>query len=296
MIRHFIPVSLIAASLLCSCAPEPSISLDKNSFEISSLGDTLEVTVTSNYIWTAFVPNIEEITVTPPNGSSGMKATIIVQENTDATSKVHHVTFSTTSSKTYMKEVVTITQGCALPAISAVASSGTIDYKGGSIPVSIQSNFPWTASFEGSDLSVTPSGGAAGSTTADIVIKENRSDQAIFHVVSFVSFNSSYSDTSIVNILQEIAPEPYISVNPSSKTVSPSGESFNAVVSSNYRWTATASDGITLSSGGGEGGETVTIAVGENTEVVSKEFTVEFVTSFRGIVARDTLNIYQPNK
>lgn len=285
-----------AMAILASCGPEPFISVSQESFEAGYQGGVFEVVVTSNYVWTATSVNPDMITIEPSVGSSGDTVSITVLPNEDGIEKELKVMFSCTSSKTYDKVYVTITQDFASPEISASASAYDVPYSESDVEIIITSNLVWTASYDRTKLSLSSTTGTAGKDTVTATIFENQTGEELSHQIDFACSNAALSDTCSVYLCQAIAPEPYISVSPETKAIAAAGGDFTASVTSRYKWTAEASQGIVLSAGSGDSDAEITVTVPENTSSEVKNYFVRFLSSINEKVVGDTLNISQEGK
>lgn len=289
-------LAAIAASVLSSCAPEPYISVNQDSFEIGYEGGSVEVIVTSNYVWRTTSTSSDVVTVDPPYGSSGDTTTIYVLPNEDGIPKDLQIMFSCTSSKTYSKVNVNVHQGFAQPDIYAKADIKEIPYSMTNVSIILSSNFVWTSSYDRSRLTLTPSTGQAGNDTIIATFYENREDTILKNKIDFVCSSIALSDTSSIIINQGVAPAPSISVTPKEKSVGAYGSSISVSVKSIYPWTASASEELTLSSGGSTGDSDVTVTVPENLSNEDKKYFVEFISSRGETVVRDSLKISQAGR
>lgn len=296
MKRFIILANIILLISIASCAPEPFLEVSESAFEIGYEGGEVQVIVTSNYVWTATSINSDVVSIEPNIGSSGDTATIIISPNMDGIPKELQVMFSCTSSKTYSKQNVYITQGFAQPIITAETSVEEISYSKTEVPIIISSNFIWTSSYDRIHVSLSSTTGQAGADTVIATFSENLGEEPIIHQIDFICSSVALSDTCSIFIKQNTAPSPSISVNPRQKNVSAAGEEFSAAITSLYKWTASASEGIVLSSGSGKGDASVTVTVPENTSTAAKEHFVIFYSSVRQEVVSDTLIITQAGR
>lgn len=131
----------------------------------------------------------------------------------------------------------------------------------GSKTISISSNSSWAISSNASWLSVNSARGE-GDATVSVSVLPNSSSEIRRGVLTI----SAGDKTSVVDVIQEGAPEPYIKLSDYSYLVSASGGSVTLSVFSNTSWSVESNqDWATPTTTSGTGNGQITVNVGANT-------------------------------
>lgn len=165
-------LSFVALCLfvLSACEPEPYLTLDKETVEFDQNGGSQTIAVTANNTWNVIVDKSGFYTVTPMSGSENGFITIKVDPNPTGSNRNGQVAVICTSRDMSVTKAINISQTCPSGTIDvdAVSVNGDptlreIPAEGGTLELTITANSKWTISCGEADVTLSATGGEAGS-------------------------------------------------------------------------------------------------------------------------------------
>ena len=244
----------------------PFFNVSPESLSFSSSSESKSITVTSNLSWAAS-SDVSWLTLSNSSGLGKATLTLTTEANTSTNSRSGTVTFSA-GGKTY---TVSVSQAGADPTFSVTPTTLSFTASAGSKSVSITSNTSWTASSDGSWLTLSKSAGE-GNATLSLTVEENTSISSRTGTVTFKSSGKDYT----VSVTQTGA-DPTFSITPTTLSFTSSGGNQSITVTSNQTWTASSSvSWLTLSKTSGTGDATLTLTAQANTSTDNRSGIVTF--------------------
>lgn len=244
----------------------PFFNVSPESLSFSSSSESKSITVTSNLSWAAS-SDVSWLTLSNSSGLGNATLTLTTEANTSTNSRSGTVTFSA-GGKTY---TVSVSQAGADPTFSVTPTTLSFTASAGSKYVSITSNTSWTASSDGSWLTLSKSAGE-GNATLSLTVEENTTISSRSGTVTFKANGKDYT----ISIMQAGA-TPTFSITPTTLSFVSSGGNQLVTVTSNQSWSASSSvSWLTLSNTSGTGDATVSITAQANTSIDSRAGKVSF--------------------
>ena len=244
----------------------PFFNVSPESLSFSSSSESKSITVTSNLSWAAS-SDVSWLTLSNSSGLGNATLTLTTEASTSTNSRSGTVTFSA-GGKTY---TVSVSQAGADPTFSVTPTTLSFTASAGSKSVSITSNTSWTASSDGSWLTLSKSAGE-GNATLSLTVEENTSISSRTGTVTFKSSGKDYT----VSVTQTGA-DPTFSVTPTTLSFVSSGGSQSITLKSNQSWTASSSvSWLTLSKTSGTGDASVSVSAQANTSTDNRSGIVTF--------------------
>lgn len=174
--KKYFAIIAIALFALVSCAPQPELSVDQTSIQVSNEGGSFTVMLKCNVQWTATSSN-SAITVSPSSGVEDCFVTISVPATKEENGVSGTVTFSAVNKTGSASKTVSVSQSGApgqihitKTEINGESSEPVIPAEGCELKVYFTSNFGWTMTVEPSDLVADKTSGAAGDNVVTIKV------------------------------------------------------------------------------------------------------------------------------
>lgn len=228
--------------LLASCENgkvSTSLGLTPSAVSIPAAGGSAKVAFTAMADWTATTA-VDWIHLSKLEGESGdIVLDITVDANTSTSPRSSSISVSVESLN--LLETVTVSQE-ASEAARLDISSTSFSYlaSGGSYPLTVSTNRPWSASADQNWVSLSATSGQAGAEIIDISCQPNTSYEMRSAIVTF-----SAGDVSTALVITQRAAdkpeEPQVEISTSSMLFASDGGNSNVVVTANREWTATPS-------------------------------------------------------
>jgi Viral BACON domain/Putative binding domain, N-terminal len=181
----------------------------------------------------------------------------------------------------------------ATPTVSLNLSSQAAPVGGGTFTISITSNGAWTVTSNASWVTVSSAASGSGNGTATCTVATN-TGAARAATVTVTSGSASARVDVNQDGVSGPPPSQQLSVDPTSQTVAPGGESRTVAVTATVAWNA-ASDAswLTITSGAsGSGNGTIGYAAAANTGIAR---TAHIAVTGGGLTATTTVNQDAPN-
>ncbi|MCB1237320.1 MAG: hypothetical protein KDM91_19810, partial [Verrucomicrobiae bacterium] len=230
----------------------PFTAVLPTSKSVDRTAQSYSLSVVSNTAWSV-TESLDWVTVSAASGSGNASLTVTVTENTDSAPRLGTVDIGGASHNIAQQ---------AAPAFTNISpASKTVDRTAQSYDIVVDSNTAWTVTESLAWVTVAPASGDHGGTVT-VTVSENPA-------------TSSRAGTLTIGgqthtLTQQAAP-PFTAIDPASRTVDHSAQSFDVTVDSNTNWTASESlSWVTLSPKTGAGDGTVTVTVQENPDAVPR--------------------------
>ena len=222
--------------------------------------------------------------ISPSSGAAGSTTiTVCYQENTATTSR--QATISVTGAGASGQ--ATLDQQGVTPSITITPPTANVSSSPGCFDFTVSSNIAWTASGNATWVtSISPSSGAAGSTTITVCFQENTATISRQADISVAGSGASDQAT----LIQQGGSTANITITPPVATVSNAQSCFDFTVTSNVAWSASADSTwvfAVLPGVGGPGVDTLTVCYIANTQPSSRSANI--IVSGNGASAQATL-------
>ena len=231
----------------------PNLTVYPTSITVNSPAGNFQVTVTSNVDWTVS-ESCTWLSCSPTGGSNNGSFTVTYSANTGNTR-----TCTITVSGGGLSETVTVTQLGPDPYLTVSPTSKTVSSSSGNFQVTVTSNVTWSVSESCNWLSCSPTGGSNNGSFTVTYSANTGGTRTCTITVS----GGGLSETVTVT---QLGPDPYLTVSPTSKTVSSSSGNFQVTVTSNVDWTVSEScTWLSCSPTGGSNNGSFTVTYSANT-------------------------------
>ena len=256
----------------CEKSPEetpeaPVLTLAKATDSVAAGATSYSLSVESNCDWTATAS--QGVAVDPASGNGDATVALSFAANTAYEPVTYTVTFA---AKGVESQTFTLTQVAAdkpVPVLT-VAASAEVAAEATSYELAVESNYPWTATAS-EGLTISPAAGDGNGTVA-LTFAANETYEAATYTVTFAVEGL---DPKTFTLTQAGKPAPVLTVAASAE-VAAEATSYELAVESNYPWTATASEGLTISPAAGDGNGTVALTFAANETYEAATYTVTF--------------------
>lgn len=192
------------------------------------------------------------------SGNSGETIiTITADTYSDLSARTNSIIVKSSSNTAVTKTVNITQQPREAKSISTSPSSISVASSGGTYSINIMSNGEWTATTIPSWISLSQISGSGNTTitvSVDTYTLSARTNDLIF---------STIDNTATVEISQS-ATIPSLSLSPSTIIAPYTGGTYSLTINSNYYWSITVPDNITVSQNSGTGTTTISVYVGVN--------------------------------
>ena len=121
-------------------------------------------------------------------------------------------------------------------------TSSAFDYHGGTVPMEVTSNAPWTASCDYEEVEIHPSSGDASASVTVVVPESTYKETQAIRITFTAKKDTSYTSTAKHVITLEA--KPFVELSSTSGYVSPDGGGLRISLTSNQKWSATAEPAI----------------------------------------------------
>ena len=232
----------------------PTLLVSPANQNVSSVAGTTVFSVTSNSDWTVN-SNQTWCTVTS-SGSGNGTISANYSENTTGVQRVAAITVEVAG---LTPVVVTVTQGIPAATLAVSPSNQDVTSAAGTTSFSVTSNSGWIAESNQNWCSVTPSGSATGTITANY--EENTS---LSPRIASITVTVAGLTPVIVTVTQEAA-TPFLLVTPPNQDVNCIAGSTNFDINSNSSWTALSNQGWCTVTSSGNGTGSLIASYAENT-------------------------------
>lgn len=194
-------IIIAVAALAAACNPAPSITINPSSIDAPSSGGSYEVTVTSNYDWTA-TPAEKWIKVSP---SSGAKGTATIKVTVSSNSQPDGRTSTIAVACEGLSQEITVTQGQKDMLQMSASSSTTVSWLEQTVEFQLSANIDYEASVDPSAdwLRIVSS---KAMTDHSLVISVTKNDSTTPRE-TFISFTSNGTQISGFTFTQEGRPQ-----------------------------------------------------------------------------------------
>lgn len=265
-----------------------SISVSPTLWTVPVNGGSQTVTITANSNWT-ISEILDWVTADNSSGTGDGSITLSAPANNSVDSRSGYVKFTCGNAKTsiwvYQPGKSEVSDSISINPTSwlNISANGAYTY------ISVTSSGIWTITSKPDWITPLTSIGVSGNNVKLTASANSNSSVRTGKVVftcgtATAELTVSQAGVTITNS---------ISINPTNKTLTSNGGSFDVTVTSSGNWTATESyDWITLNKSSGSTGNTVTITVNENTTTSNRVGSVIFTCG----TATATLTITQSGK
>jgi len=222
-----------------------SLTVDPTEVKAPENGGSFTVNVSSNAQWQVYKSwDMDWVTftgTTEGNGNGSFGISVDAATSVEALSGI--ITIEEVRSDNYkpVKTQVYIERaGKAAASLSVMPTTINAPVEGGEFPVTIKSNYPWTANATlGSFFSLSTKSGD-GDATMIITVKSATSEK---ESTGTIVINSSFGNESArINIKREGKPKPYLAITEGQLLVGPDGIEDIARLFSNTSWTVYSSN------------------------------------------------------
>lgn len=128
------------------------------------------------------------------------------------------------------------------PKVSVEPTSSALEYTGGTVPMEVISNAPWTATCDYSEVEIHPASGDGNASVTVVVPQSTYKETQAVRITFKAKRDSSYTSTAKYVITLEA--KPFIDLSSASGFISPDGGGVRIALTSNQEWTATATPSI----------------------------------------------------
>ena len=234
-------------------AAAPYLRVSESSLAIAAAGGTKVINVDKNIAYT-ISKSSDATWLTVESSEDNTKLTILVEPNPDATARNASITLSGLRT-----QVITLTQEAA-GITSTEYGPLEVGVKGADYALQITSDAAWTASTNGSWLTVSPAEGDAGTSEVVFSISPNNTTSARS---GWVDFRIGSKEMFSVIVNQEAL---YCTVSATSLSMGAVGSSGTFMVSSNTEWAIISKPSwITTDIASGSRNGTVVVTASEHT-------------------------------
>lgn len=237
----------------------PTLLVSPANQNVSSVAGTTVFSVTSNSDWTAN-SNQTWCTITP-SGSGNGNISADYSENTSGVQRLASITIEVPG---LTPVVVTVTQGIPAATLTVSPSNQNVTSEAGTTSFSVSSNSSWIAESNQNWCSVTPSGSATGTITANY--EENTS---LSPRIASITVTVAGLTPVVVTVTQDAA-APFLMATPPNQDVNYVAGSTNFNISSNLAWTALSNQGWCTVTPSGNGTGALIASYAENTLPASR--------------------------
>ena len=249
---------------------------------ISTKGDTLSVSFTSNASWTATVEgNNDWCIVTPSSGSAGNNSIIIaVKDNQGYETRSATVVIQAGTASETIKIEQQPRDPDKITFATGTNTSPAVSADGGAVTISFTTNVSWEAAVTTSNAEwckVTPSSGAAGNGTITITVEKNTTANARYAnvriiaggAIEWISLEQQPRDPDKITFAAGTNTSPVVSADGGKITISfTTNVAWESSVEGNADWCKV------VPASGAAGNGTITITVDKNTTTNMRYATV----------------------
>lgn len=165
----------------------------------------------------------------------------------------------------------------AKPKVTVTPSSSALPYTGGSVPMEVTSNAPWTASCDYEEVEIHPDSGEGNASVVVVVPQSSYKETQAVRVTFSAKRDSSYTSTAKYVITLEA--KPFIDLSAASGFISPDGGGVRFALVSNQQWTVTANpaiDGISIDPVSGTYNADIAVSLPANTSGSTRSSAITF--------------------
>ena len=251
---------------IAQTAQDPYLTVNKANIGFTKNAGSDHFSISSNVSWTV-TSNQSWCTVSPTSGSNDKTITVNVTANTGTANRTATITVSGGGITRY----ISIAQAPSDPDPYLTVNKSNISFgkDAGNNTFTISSNVSWTVSSNQTWCTVNPTSGS--------------NDKTITVKVTANTGNSSRSATITVSgggitryiTIEQIAQEPYLTVNKADIGFTKNAGSNHFSISSNVSWTVSSNQTwCTVSPTSGSNDKTITVKVTANTETANRTATI----------------------
>jgi len=143
------------------------LTASPTSLVAATTGSTLSAQLTANTSWT-MISNSSWLTAIPVSGSGSVTLTIMATANPTFVARIGKLTVTGPNG---LQTELTVTQPAATPTALLTASlPATVPAEGGSYPISVSANTPWTLTPQVNWLAISNSAGTTGIATLTLTV------------------------------------------------------------------------------------------------------------------------------
>ncbi len=237
-------------------AAPPTTSISPLNRTVGTAAQSYDITVTSNTRWSV-TESLDWASVSPNSGSGNGTVTVTVTENTVVASRNGNLDIG--------GETHALTQQGVAPVTAIDPVSKQIDETAQSYDITITSNTSWSVTESLDWVSVSPpSGNGNGSVTVTVTANTATSSR-----------NGSIDIGGESHALTQDGAPAQTSIDLADKTVDPTAQTYPIQVTSNTAWSVVETlDWVTVAPESGNGDDTVTVSVSENSSTDSRNGTL----------------------
>ncbi|MCB1229279.1 MAG: hypothetical protein KDN19_03380 [Verrucomicrobiae bacterium] len=238
----------------------PSTAITPTTKTVTSTSQPYSISVVSNTSWSV-TESLDWVSVSPTSGSGNALLTVTVSANPDTTQRNGDIDIG--------GQTHSLTQQAAPPTTSIAPTSKTVSTAAQSYDITVTSNTSWSVSESLSWASVSPTSGT-GNDTVTVSVTEN---------TIVASRNGNLDIGGQTHSLTQQGVPPVTTIDPTTKNVDETAQTYTIDVTSNTSWTVSESLAwASVSPTSGTGNDTLTVTIAENTSTSSRNGTLTIGT------------------
>ena len=265
----------------------PILSVSTESIATPTEGISKSVTIEGNLSWEVSC-TADWITITPTKGAKGTSTLkVVVAENTKTVAREAVIKVSNAEYK--IEKQIAVSQVAFDPVLNVSTESISASVEGTTKSITVEGNISWEASCTSDWITITPTKGAKGSSTLNIVVAENTKTVAREAVIK-VS-NAEYKIEKQIAVSQ-VAFNPTLNVSTVSISAPYAGTTKSVTVNGNLSWEASCdADWVTITpTKGAKGTSTLKVVVAENISTSARSAVVKISNSEYNVEKQITIS------
>lgn len=163
------------------------------------------------------------------------------------------------------------------PKVTVEPTASAMEFTGGSVPMEVTSNAPWTATCDYEEVEIHPSSGDGNASVTVVVPQSIYKETQAIRITFKAKRDTSYTSTAKYVITLEA--KPFIDLSSESGYISPDGGGVRIALTSNQEWTASSDPaiaGLEIAPVAGTYNASVAVSLPENTTGAARSSAVTF--------------------